>query len=88
MLISYFQCRQGNHCGSGMVFAINSDETSGRNFAAFQNVAKALNSTSLPVNAPSPSGTGTPAPGSGAGSLKVGGAAVSVVVAAIISYLL
>jgi len=39
-------CRQANHCGSGMVFAVNSDETSQRNFTAFQTLAKTLNGTS------------------------------------------
>jgi plastocyanin len=38
-------CRQGNHCGQGMVFAINSDESSDRNFAAFQALAKTINGT-------------------------------------------
>ncbi|KAF9270350.1 hypothetical protein L218DRAFT_976198 [Marasmius fiardii PR-910] len=36
-------CRQkspANHCGAGMVFAINSVETSQKNFSAFQNLAK------------------------------------------------
>jgi len=42
-------CRQKtpeSHCGQGMVFAINSDETSARNFTAFQSLAMALNGTS------------------------------------------
>jgi len=41
-------CRQktpSSHCGAGMVFAINSDESSQRNFAAFQNLAEQLNGT-------------------------------------------
>ncbi|EAU92845.2 hypothetical protein CC1G_03632 [Coprinopsis cinerea okayama7 len=44
-------CRQRtptSHCGAGMVFAINSDESSGRSFAAFQNVAETLNGTAVP----------------------------------------
>ena len=38
-------CAQTSHCGSGMVFAVNSDESSARNFTAFQNLAKTLNGT-------------------------------------------
>jgi plastocyanin len=38
-------CKQGNHCGSGMVFAANTDETGPRNFAAFLDLAKQLNGT-------------------------------------------
>jgi plastocyanin len=41
-------CRQkapSSHCGAGMVFAVNSDESSQRNFAAFQNLAEQLNGT-------------------------------------------
>lgn len=34
-----------SHCGAGMVFAINSDESSGRSFNAFKNVAQTLNGT-------------------------------------------
>jgi len=39
------QLAGSSHCGAGMVFAINSDESSGRSFNAFQNVAKTLNGT-------------------------------------------
>jgi len=42
-------CRQktpSSHCGAGMVFAVNSDESSQRNFTAFQNLAEQLNGTS------------------------------------------
>jgi plastocyanin len=56
-------CKQGNHCGQGMVFAINSDESSGRSFQAYQNVAKALNGTALAASA-APSSTSTPTSGS------------------------
>jgi len=80
-------CRQrtpASHCGAGMVFAINSDESSGRNFAAFQNVAKALNGTAAAASAPS----ATPAAGSGANSVKMGGISISLVFAAVIGSLL
>jgi plastocyanin len=62
-------CRQANHCGSGMVFAINTDETSQRNFASFQNLAKTLNGTS--TNNPS-----TPNNGSTGGNVDNGSASM------------
>jgi len=44
-------CAQGNHCGQGMVFSINSPETPDRNFATFLNTAKAtLNGAGTPQN--------------------------------------
>jgi plastocyanin len=64
-------CRQqvpASHCGAGMVFAINSVESSDRNFTAFQNVAKALNGTSASSNSPPPT-----QPNNGASSIHVGG---------------
>jgi len=75
-------CRQPNpqsHCGSGMVFAINSDEQGERNFAAFQGVAQAINGTAAAANAPAP--TETTASASGAMSVRIGGAGVVAVVA-------
>jgi len=39
-------CRQANHCGQGMVFAVSSDETSDRNYTAFAALAKNINGTS------------------------------------------
>jgi plastocyanin len=62
-------CRQGNHCGSGMVFAVNTDETSQRNYTSFQTLAKTLNGTS--TNTPS-----TPNNGSTTGGNTDNGAAV------------
>jgi len=38
-------CRQGNHCGQGMVFSVNSVENGPENFAAFQARAQQLNGT-------------------------------------------
>jgi plastocyanin len=73
-------CKQGNHCGQGMVFAINSDESSSRSFQAFQNVAKALNSTALAAGAPS----ATPSATSGAVHLKVGGTSLGLVAAVLL----
>jgi len=59
-------CKQGNHCASGMVFAINSVETSDKNFASFMTIAKASGAGGQASN--SPSGSTTP-PGSGAGAI-------------------
>jgi len=39
-------CKQGNHCSQGMVFAINAVESSDKNFAAFQALAKGSNGNS------------------------------------------
>lgn len=80
-------CRQqtpSSHCGAGMVFAINSDETSARNFSAFQNVAKALNGTALAAQAPAATTTAA----SGANTVKIGGASATLLIAALIASLL
>lgn len=62
----WFYCRQGNHCGQGMVLAINSVDTGPNNFTAFQSKAKELNGTAA-------SGTAAaPAPTSGAFHVKIG----------------
>jgi len=45
-----------------MVFAVNSDESSARNFTAFQNVAEQLNGTSSGAAAPPTSSYGAAAP--------------------------
>jgi plastocyanin len=76
-------CGQNNHCGAGMVFAVNSDETSGRNFAAFQSLAKTLNGTSS-------SNSTTPANGNidGAMSNSVGGGLLIALIAAVVGSLL
>jgi len=79
-------CRQqapSSHCGAGMVFAINSVETSARNFAAFQNVAKALNGTAVAAVVPS-----TTPSASGAASVKLGGASISILIAALVGSLI
>jgi plastocyanin len=77
-------CRQKNpssHCGAGMVFAINSVETSDRNFTAFQNVAKALNGTATATNNPS----ATSVPHSGAPSMHHGCLTLIVLSAALMA---
>jgi len=78
-------CGQAGHCGSGMVFAVNSDESSGRNFAAFQGLAKTLNGTnSSDSTAPNPSGNTD----NGAMSSSVGSGFVIALVAALVGSLL
>jgi plastocyanin len=81
-------CRQKtpvSHCGSGMVFAINSDESSARNFTAFQEVAKQLNGTALAASA---APTSTTAAGNGAVSIRIGGAGLTLALSAVIVSLL
>jgi len=83
-------CRQtvpSSHCGAGMVFAINSVETSARNFSAFQNVAKNLNGTAAAAVVPSASPSAN-ANANGAGSLKLGGASISILLATLVASLL
>lgn len=63
-------CRQATHCGSGMVFAVNSDESSPRNFSAFQNLAMTLNGTTTTSSGTTSSGT----PSATAASSNTGGA--------------
>jgi len=41
----WFYCKQGNHCGQGMVLAINSVDSGPNSFSAFQAKAKQLNGT-------------------------------------------
>lgn len=85
-------CAQANHCGSGMVFAVNSDETSQRNFTAFQNLAKTLNGTTS-TNSSTPSNNGTNAGsntdnGGAAMPNPVGSGLVVALVAALVGSLL
>lgn len=61
-------CKQTNHCGAGMVFAINSVETSAKNFTAFQALAMSLNGTAANSTGSGTSSTGT----SGALHVSVG----------------
>jgi plastocyanin len=86
-------CAQANHCGAGMVFAINSDESSGRNYAAFQSLAKTLNGTSSsnstsPNNGTTSGGAGNTSSGNGAMSNSIGGGLVIALVAALVGSLL
>jgi len=50
-------CRQGNHCGSGMVFSVNAVESGPNNFAAFQAAAKQQNGTTSSTTASTSSST-------------------------------
>jgi plastocyanin len=70
-------CRQRtptSHCGEGMVFAINPNEQSPRNYAAFQKVAQALNGTLAAANAPQPT-----AESAGVISARVGAGLVTAI---------
>jgi len=46
----WIYCRQQGHCGKGMVFAVNADESSDRNYAAFVTLAQTINGTSSSTN--------------------------------------
>jgi len=77
-------CRQktpSSHCGAGMVFAVNSDESSPRSFSAFQKLAEQLNGTT--------SGSSTSAPSNGAASsTRINGfVGVTVVLGALLASL-
>ncbi|KAF8610513.1 hypothetical protein BDV93DRAFT_430391 [Ceratobasidium sp. AG-I] len=83
-------CRQANHCGAGMVFAINAVESSNKSFAAFQALAKQLNGTAASGTASSatPSSTSAPSTGvNGAGRLVVAGSWVGAVSALVMMFL-
>jgi len=70
-------CRQTTHCGEGMVFSANANESSDKSFEAFQALAMQLNSTSS--NSTS-SATGK----NGAGAVRLGGPGVAVGLVAVI----
>jgi len=70
-------CRQAGHCGQGMVFAANANESSTKSFEAFQALAMNLNGTSS--NSTS-SSTGK----NGAGAVRLGGPGVAVGLVAVI----
>lgn len=80
-------CGQTGHCGSGMVFAVNSDEGSAQNFAAFQGLAKTLNGTSS-NNSTNPSSSNSTGNISGAVSNSIGSGLVVALVATLVGSLL
>ena len=70
-----------------MVFAVNSDESSGRTYDAFRNLAKTLNGTTS-SNSTTPGTTGNTGYGNGAVSNSIGGGLVVAVVAVLVGSLL
>jgi len=82
-------CRQqtpASHCGAGMVFAVNSDESSPRNFSAFQSLAEQLNGTSATASSSTAPASQT---GAAAPSLPIGGiASITAVLGAVFVSLL
>lgn len=74
-------CHQEGHCGKGMVFAINSNESSPRSFAAFQALAEQLNGTATSTSSSGGSSTTGAASKNAAGSNVANGAGVGFVVA-------
>jgi len=83
-------CRQANHCGSGMVFAVNTDETSQRNFSSFQSLAKTLNgsTTSTPSTPNNGSTSGNNSNYGAAVPRSVGSGMVVVLIATLVGSLL
>jgi plastocyanin len=69
-------CRQATHCGKGMVFAVNSNESSDKNFAAFKALAVTLNGTDASSN---PYQTGTTSDNAGFASASLLGGVASLV---------
>jgi len=67
-------CRQTGHCGKGMVFSINSDESGARNFSAFQGLAEAINGTGAIASSTTSGSSASATPSSGATNVRVGGA--------------
>jgi len=79
-------CRQANHCGSGMVFAVNAVESGPNNFAAFQAEAMQLNGTASVSSGSASATSATSSSGSkssGALGLRVGWDGVRVGVVAL-----
>jgi len=67
-----------------MVFAVNSDESSARNFTAFQSLAEQLNGTALAATASSSTAPASKT-GAAAPSMRVGGiASVTAVLGAVL----
>jgi len=71
-------CRQVSHCGEGMVFAANANESSANTFEAFEASAKRINGTAS--NSTSSSGTTK----NGAGAVRLGGTGIAVGLAALL----
>ncbi|KIM87510.1 hypothetical protein PILCRDRAFT_815034 [Piloderma croceum F 1598] len=78
-------CRQAGHCGSGMVFSVNSVESGPNNFAAFQAAAEQQNgSTTATSSASSSSGT-TKSKASGASMIQINrGAGIAVALVGVV----
>lgn len=82
------QCGQqipSSHCGAGMLFAVNPDQTSMRNYTAFQQLAEQLNGTATTTaTAAGSSHTGAAAP-----SMRISSVAgVLLAFGAMLAYLL
>lgn len=67
-----------SHCGEGMVFAANANESSANTFEAFEASAKQINGTGS--NSTSSSSTGK----NGAGAVRLGGTGIAVGLAALL----
>ncbi|KAK2461812.1 hypothetical protein APHAL10511_006275 [Amanita phalloides] len=75
-------CRQVGHCQSGMVFAINANENSAQNFAAFLNNAKSSGSGTASASTPSSTQS------SAAVLNRLGGTSATLIMIALLSLIL
>ena len=73
-------CRQVSHCGEGMVFAANANESTANTFEAFEARAKEINGTGTSSNSTGSSATGK----SGAGAIRLGGTGIAIGLAALL----
>jgi len=73
-------CRQAGHCGQGMVFAVNANESSPKSFEAFEALAMQSGGTTSTTSATGSSATGK----NGAGVVRLGGTGVVVSLVAVI----
>jgi hypothetical protein len=81
---TWFFCRQTGHCGKGMVFAINANESSSSSFEAFQARAEEINGTSSSSSS-SPSSTSSGSGSkNGAGAVHLGGLHIAISFAAVL----
>lgn len=71
-------CRQVSHCGEGMVFAANADESSANTFEAFEARAKEINGTG------SNSTSSSTGKNNGAGAVRLGGTGIAIGLAALL----
>ncbi|KAI0274617.1 hypothetical protein BC834DRAFT_1430 [Gloeopeniophorella convolvens] len=82
-------CRQDGHCGSGMVFAVNAENSSARNFDAFKALAIQLNGTGAATStAAQPSSSQASGNSNGAMSPSIPGALLTLAAGMCLTFLM